>query len=202
MLRSTSAGMGSALEDIIVIPMSLDDYFRWPEEGKVEWVDGEAFVMPPAKMRHENIIAKLVMMFGQTLPEEKVVITAGSGFARFSKYRIPDVMVVDRKLTNLDDSWADSALILVEVLSLSTFMVDTHVKSNEYALAGVGQYWIVDPRDRTVLIQENDNRGGWRTLAELSEANPIARVELPGIAAMELNWNDIFQHIPPAPDWG
>ena len=103
-----------------------------------------------------------------------MVVAAEAGL-RLSptRMRVPDVMVVDRAP---DGPWVtEPPLLAAEVLSPSTRSEDTVRKSAEYADAGVGQFWVVDPDHRTIDVYRNVD-GGWEPVAHLDAATPTAEV--------------------------
>ena len=69
----------------------------------------------------------------------------------------PDVMVTcDRdKITNPRIEGAPD--LVVEVLSPSTRRKDFSVKVKKYADAGVRELWLVDPRDRRIIVYDFEN---------------------------------------------
>ena len=156
------------------IPMSFDDYMAYdPGEGyRAEWADGVAIVTPPARIMHQYAGTALVVLFRQHLPGLMPLMDIGVRTAG-SKYRIPDVTVIER----LEDAvfTEQVPLIVVEVLSRSTRAEDTLRKSVEYLRAGVGQYWIVDRDSRTLTVLANAEHE-WTPLLELSDANPTGEV--------------------------
>jgi Uma2 family endonuclease len=81
------------------------------------------------------------------------------------------------------DDWAVSAseppLMVAEVLSPSTRSEDVIVKAVEYAEAGIGQYWLVDPEQRTIEVMRNVE-GAWHRLVLLDDDSPEATVVLAG----------------------
>ncbi len=50
-----------------------------------------------------------------------------------------------------EEFW-DGADLVVEVISSSDPRRDLETKRAEYAVAGIPEYWIVDPRDETVTV--------------------------------------------------
>ena len=156
--------------DLRRIPMSFDEYIEYdPGEGyRAEWVDGVAIVTPPARIMHQYAGTVLVVLFRQHLPGLVPLMDIGVRTAG-SKYRIPDITVIER----LEDAvfTEQVPLIVVEVLSRSTRAEDTLRKSVEYLHAGIGQYWIVDRDNRSLTVLANAEHE-WTSVLELSDAHP------------------------------
>ena len=67
--------------------------------------------------------------------------------------------------------------MVAEVLSPSTRSEDVIVKAVEYARAGIGQYWILDPEQRTLEVMRLVE-GAWQTLVKLDDDSPEVTVVL------------------------
>lgn len=161
-------------------PMSFEEYWALPEELRAEFVDGEAIVSPPPSYAHQRICGRLYTVLDQVVSEPlEVVLAAGWRLPGLrDQVRIPDVMVVRSAPTGL--LVTEPPLVVVEVLS-SHRRDDLVRKSTAYLQAGVGQYWTVDSRDRTIDVFENTSHG-WQPLAHLDDRHPEAMVTVAGSA--------------------
>ena len=142
----------------------IPDQGNWTEEAFLrsfpEWgyelSDGHVEVLPMPTDEHQAISGFLYRaLFNLSL-------TDIPGTVRFmgidvqtlpGKIRKPDVLFLreeeDHKRTNRMWYGADFA---VEVVSDDDPNRDWKTKRAEYAQAGIPEYWIVDPRDRTVTV--------------------------------------------------
>ena len=69
------------------------------------------------------------------------------------KFREPDVVFMkDEHLNRCTRKFWDGADLVIEVLSESNRDLDLHTKPGEYARAGIPEYWIVDPQERSITI--------------------------------------------------
>jgi Uma2 family endonuclease len=66
--------------------------------------------------------------------------------------------------------------LVVEVLSPGTARIDRMIKLSRYAEAGIGQYWIVDPRVPSVQVF-NLVDGAYVLVAEGAGQTPVAVTE-------------------------
>jgi Uma2 family endonuclease len=65
--------------------------------------------------------------------------------------RAPDVLVADREAAaTLPRFTPDQVRLAVEILSPGTRTTDRVAKLHEYAAAGIGEYWILDPDTATL----------------------------------------------------
>ena len=154
------------------VPMSWEQYLKLPERPRAEWVDGVAVIMnaPPA-FGHGDSAVRLAAALVYALPDLYVVSEVRLWVAK-DILRLPDVMVTDSRP---QDDWAvavsEPPLMVAEVLSPSTRSEDVTVKALEYARAGIGQYWVLDPDQRTLEVLRNVE-GSWHTLALLDDDDP------------------------------
>jgi len=160
------------------VPMSWEQYLKLPERPRAEWVNGVAVIMnaPPA-FGHGDCAVRLAASLVNALPDLYVVSEVRLWVAE-DILRLPDVMVTDSRPK---DDWAvavsEPPLMVAEVLSPSTRSEDMVVKAVEYARAGIGQYWIVDPEQRTIEVLRNIE-GSWHSFAVLDDDNPELTVVL------------------------
>ena len=162
------------------VPMSWDQYLKLPERPRAEWVNGVAVIMnAPVRFEHGDGLVRLVSALVAAVPDLYVVADVRLWVAD-DILRAPDIMVTDTKPA---DDWAvatnEPPLMVAEVLSPSTRSEDVIVKAAEYARAGIGQYWIVDPEQRTLEVMRNVE-GAWQPLVVLDEGNPEVTIVLAG----------------------
>jgi Uma2 family endonuclease len=69
----------------------------------------------------------------------------------------------------------DTPILVLEVLSPSTRAEDLLRKGPEYAGAGVGQFWVVDPDARSIEVFDNVD-GSWEPLLRLDDQQPTGEV--------------------------
>ncbi len=122
----------------------------------VELSEGRLVVYDMPTPEHQRIVRRLSRVF------EDWVAERGAGEVLFApmpvrlwpgKFREPDVMVY---LTERDDRigerYGGVPDLIAEVLSQSTQHIDRGIKFTEYAMAGVSEYWLVDPDARSVQV--------------------------------------------------
>ena len=64
----------------------------------------------------------------------------------------PDILITCDKSKDLEDYYDGAPELTVEILSPSTRRKDFIVKTRYYEMAGVREYWIVDPAKENVLV--------------------------------------------------
>ena len=135
------------------LKMSYEAFLEWVDEGiHAEWVNGEVIVHMPPKRVHQNMVKFLYELLSLFV---KLFDLGEVGLAPFEMKlnpdgpaREPDIFFVrKRNLARLtEDRLAGPADLIIEVISKSTSNNDRIDKFKEYEGAGVGEYWLVDPR--------------------------------------------------------
>jgi Uma2 family endonuclease len=140
--------------------------------------EGVLSVVPPADLDHALVVSRLFAWFlAHGYGPEQVVtdcgIDVGGG-------RVPDLMVWAKGLPPRPgrSSYAAMAglLLVVEVLSRGSEVVDRIVKKAEYARAGIPRYWIVERDSVTTAHRHvlNENTGEYER--DLAGHQPTAKL--------------------------
>ena len=147
------------------------DVLTWPDDERAELIDGEVILMAPAPSRgHQGISVELTRQFANYLEGKKCkAYHAPFDVRLFEKdgdtpedvdtVVEPDITIVC-DTSKLDDRGCKGAPdMVVEILSPSTQRHDQLVKLGLYQRAGVREYWIVDPMNKTVRVMLLDAGG-------------------------------------------
>jgi len=149
------------------------DCLTWDEGERIEIIDGEAHIMTLPLRIHQEISGEILRQLANFLEGKKCkVYPAPFGVRLFEQdgdtpedvdtMVEPDITVVcDR--SKLDKHGCKGAPdMIVEILSPSSIRHDRLVKLNLYQRAGVREYWIVDPENRSVMVFLPDASGALR----------------------------------------
>ena len=143
---------------------SDDDYLRLTDRTRrlVELTDG-CLEIPPAPSRgHQRILAFLYSAFHaflQPLGGEALFAPLRLRI-RPGKFREPDLLLVrDARDARSGDRFWTGADVVVEVVSPDRPERDLVHKRDDYAEAGILEYWIVDPEMETVTVLELEDGG-------------------------------------------
>lgn len=134
---------------------------RWeqlPDDGnRYEIIDGVLYTTTASDFFHQWIIRQLFLILYQQIDQAGVGVTVWSPIGVFMPGCDPvqpDLMVVrtvDMGMIQRRGIFGIPAL-LIEVLSPLRPSLDTRIKWEAYARAGVPEYWIVRPDSRDVLV--------------------------------------------------
>jgi Uma2 family endonuclease len=138
---------------------TYEDWCKLPADGyRYEVITGVLYVSPPPSIRHQRISIALVGHLLDFLKLQSLgeVLTAPVG-VRLPNQPVPlqpDIVFVrTERLRIVGEAYVEGAPdLLVEILSPSNWLYDRREKMQAYQEAGVGEYWIVDPRALTIEV--------------------------------------------------
>ncbi|MCI9186142.1 MAG: Uma2 family endonuclease [Oscillospiraceae bacterium] len=176
----------------MALPLKKESYtfadcLTWPENERIELIDGEAVMMSLPSTVHQKISGELFRQLANFLEGKKCeVFSAPFGVRLFEKdgdspenvdtMVEPDISVIcDRD--KLDRHGCKGAPdLIVEILSPSTQRRDRLIKLELYQRAGVREYWLVSPEEQTVQVLLFTN--GLLLPRELYKKGDVAKVNV------------------------
>ncbi|MFC0532994.1 Uma2 family endonuclease [Phytohabitans kaempferiae] len=170
-------------------PWTIDDLKDLPDDdgNRYEIYDGSLLVTPHAGKFHGNATNRLHGLMARQVPKELLVGQSVGVSRKRTSYFIPDLFVVSEAACAEDgDAFHPTdVLVVVEVLSPSNARQDLILKRDEYALAGIPLYWIVDPRQQTLTVLELAIDGMYRE-AQVVRPGEVWRTDKPFPLAFDL----------------
>ena len=139
---------------------TVEEYFALPEDRRMELIDGIFYEHSAHSLDHQLIVVRLCSIFDQYIRESQseslaVVAPFAVQLDQDNNTMVePDVMIFCN-MENLQNTYYYGAPDFVaEVLSPSTRSKDMLLKLHKYSNAGVREYWIVDPKFRSVIVYD------------------------------------------------
>lgn len=136
-------------------PFTVEDRERMPEDGRrCELIDGALYVSPSAGRRHNDVVMHLFRLLDAVRPLDITIYNVPYD------YRLPDGselvpdITVARTADIGDKRITATPLLVVEVISPSSRLMDPLIKREKYQAAGVPAYWIADPVARRLTVLE------------------------------------------------
>lgn len=148
---------------------TVDDLDRMPDDTRrYELLDGVLIVSPRPRVLHQKVAFELAKVLDGACPPSLLVIPEPA--VMLSRYTEldPDIAVIHQR--QLDDTkLAEPPLLIVEVRSPSTAIIDLNQKKAAYQAFGVPSYWIVNPdRDSPELIVFELGESGYDQIARVT----------------------------------
>ena len=176
------------------VRMSYEEYLALPDEGIVEWVNGEIIRHMPATASHQDIVGLLFALIRDFIH----VLGIGRVFVAPFEVKLwpggparePDILFVGQdRLSSLDDRrFEGGPTLVVEIVSPGSVTIDRVDKFREYERAGVGEYWIIDPRrqKQQADFYMRDEQGQFMPI-DISDEGIYTSTLLPGFH-LQIGW--------------
>ncbi len=139
---------------------TVKDIYDLPDGQRAELIDGHLYMMVPPNFQHQKLVYQLGRVLGNYVDSHGGACEiVPAPFAVFlskddQNYVEPDLSVIcDRD--KLDEKGCHGAPDwIIEIVSPSTERMDYGIKLFKYRSAGVREYWIVNPLNRTVNVYD------------------------------------------------
>jgi len=180
---------------------SYADYMRFEFEERLEIIKGYLFKMSPAPSRiHQKISGRISNPLYNALNGKKCEVYTAPFDVRLAKktqddkevFTVvqPDIVVVCDQ-TKLDRRGCIGAPdIVVEILSPGNNKKELINKYEVYEEAGVKEYWIVSPSEKTFFRYILDDKGKFQPTKLLTEGEVVTTTIIPGFKLM---LDEVFQ---------
>ena len=161
----SQAQVNDLVEEVLPQGCWGDDDYLWLTDHTrrlVEFTDGYLEILPMPSRGHQRILAFLYSAF------HAFVAPAGGEvlFAPFrlrireGKFREPDLLLIrDSRDARSGERFWTGADVVVEVVSPDSPERDLVLKRDDYAEAGIPEYWIVDPATETATVLKLQDAG-------------------------------------------
>lgn len=138
------------------VACSEEEYLALYESRFLEYSDGFLEILPMPTTHHQLILKYIFLML------DNWVVAGQLGLVLFAplkvrlrpgKVREPDILFMKRENAGRigNDYWEPPDLVM-EVVSENNRRHDLVTKRDEYARAGIPEYWIVDPEEATITV--------------------------------------------------
>ena len=138
------------------ILLTYDDYVRLPDDGKrYEILEGDLAVTPAPTVGHQfSSIGLATVIYQHVEGHDLGILLTAPVDVVFDEHNVlqPDLVYVSTVRMNIvtPENIQGAPDLVVEILSKSTARRDRETKRKIYARFGVPNYWLVDPRRRSI----------------------------------------------------
>jgi len=164
---------------------SEEDFLALDSNRMMELSDGCVEFLTMPTWSHQLLVEFLYQLFSG------FVATRGLGKVMFApvpirlwagKYREPDIFFLTTERLRTIDRYPQGADLVIEVVSEGDENRDRDLvkKPQDYARAGISEYWIVDPKDRRVRVLALDG-DAYRVHGEFTPGQTATSVLLMGL---------------------
>lgn len=177
------------------------DYFKWRFDERLELIKGKIFTMSPAPSRsHQEISISISAKLVNYLKGKPCKVYAAPFDVRLPRtskedaaiYTVvqPDICVIC-DLSKLDDRGCVGAPdIVLEILSPGNNKKELRNKFEVYQEAGVKEYWIIHPSERTFLKYNLSEAGEFQPSMLMTMGDFVTSDILPGFV---LDLSEVFE---------
>lgn len=172
------------------------DYLTWKFKDRVELILGKVFRMSPApSTHHQHCVSALNAIFYNHLINKPCRVFPAPFDVIFPLSAEPDTVVQPDVTVVCDQSKITERGcigvpdLVVEVVSRSSVKRDLHEKYNLYESAGVKEYWLVNPMDRSVVIFVLQATGQYQPAKPLTYGDKATSQVLAGLV---IEVDDLF----------
>jgi Uma2 family endonuclease len=160
-------------------PFTVHDLDRLPDDGRrYELLDGVLVVSPRPTTVHQLAASRLVTELTIACPDDLCVLAEPAVQLSADSEFDPDVVVVRQQDVGGAKITAPP-LLVVEVRSPRTALIDLNRKKAAYEEFGVRSYWIMDPEPRRPSLTVFELRDGRYTQLIKIESTDVLRAERP-----------------------
>jgi Uma2 family endonuclease len=147
------ATVRSAMGEPAKTKLSYEEFLKlYDEDTRAEWVDGEVILLSPASNRHQDLSGFLTAILRAYAEAKQLGVVRSAPFQMKLGLsgREPDLLFVAKEhLQRLKENYLDGpADLVIEIISPESRLRDRGEKLAEYELAGVREYWLIDPEEQ------------------------------------------------------
>jgi Uma2 family endonuclease len=177
--------MAAPIQELVTV----EELELMPDDGnRYEVIEGELFVSRAPDYAHQTIITNLILLIGDYLKGKPIgTVTPGPGVI-FSKHSgvIPDLVFLLKQTKRRILSGGKligAPELAIEIISpgVENRRRDRVAKRNLYGRYGVQEYWIVDPKARTVEVY-NLKQNSLTLTKKFSATDTLTSTVLPGFS--------------------
>lgn len=171
--------------------VSYEEFMEIAEKSelRLEYISGTISVLSSPSIKHQQISGKLFSILNEYLQGKSCQVFYAPFDVHLTKkgFKEPDVVQPDLLIacdidenTPTDQRYTGTPTLVVEILSPSNRKNDLTCKLNSYMLAGVKEYWIIDPEKENIMVYffQDEDSLEVETYEKDDEVHSLAFMEL------------------------
>lgn len=142
---------------------TIDDIYSLPDGQRAELIDGELYMMATPNRIHQRLVKDFTYLIEEYIRHKNGDCEVyPSPFAVFLNanneiYIEPDISVICNKSKLTDEGCHGAPDWIIEIVSPTSRAMDYNKKLFKYRIAGVREYWIVDPMKQRITVYNFEN---------------------------------------------
>jgi Uma2 family endonuclease len=176
---------------------TYEDYLRLPDDGnRYEIIEGVLYVANAPSYEHQFTTGEIFGELRNFVKSKSLGVVIAAPFEihlpGIAKPVQPDVVFIAaaRQPASETQIFEGAPDLVVEVISPSSLRVDRYVKLGAYERAKVREYWLVDPKTRSIEIYSLPAEGPEYIL--LGQFTARERLKSAVLAGLELSVESLF----------
>lgn len=180
---------------------TLEDYYKIPEERRVELIDGVIYDMAAPNYIHQMISGEIFNHIANYVRQNK-----GKCIPGYAPLDVrldcddrtmvqPDVLVVCDRDKLRGGVVYGAPDFVAEIFSKSTRKKDMYLKLQKYADAGVREYWMIDPERQKVIVHDLE-REAFPAIYGFKDVVPVLIFD----GECQIDFGEIYEYIEPFMD--
>ena len=168
---------------------TYEDYKKLPDDGRrYEIIEGVLYVTAAPGFDHQYTVTRLLVHLDNLVTEQNLGVVLVAPFEvhlpDIAQPVQPDVLFVaaERAPRPGAEGFTGAPDLIVEVLSQSTARTDRLVKFGAYERAGVREYWLADPRTRSVEVYSLSEEGTYEMAGQYTPGETVKSAVLSDLA--------------------
>lgn len=175
---------------------TLEDYYKIPDERRVELIDGVIYDMSSPTSAHQLIagliyskmISHVLDKKGKCLP---MISPIDVQLDCDNKTMVqPDVVIVCDRDKIINRCIYGAPDFIIEVISRSSTKRDSVIKLNKYLNAGVREYWMIDPNRKKIIVY-NFETENYPVIYGFDAKIPVGIWD----NELEIDFQEVYDHI-------
>jgi len=162
---------------------TYSDYLEWDDDVRYELIDGVPYLMSSPTWQHQEILGSLHLQIGNYLKGKKCKVFFAPFDVRLNADTFdntivqPDIVVICDSNKMMKTGYVGGPDMAIEVLSPSTTRMDNNIKFSKYLQAGVREYWVVDPDNKTLAVHTLKDGEYWTQVYRDDDKAPVHILE-------------------------
>jgi len=133
---------------------TFEEWLDLDKNEKIELIDGTLYMMSEPSRRHQKVARELTIELGYFLRGKDCELYYDPFMVKLNNETVvhPDISVICDKDKLNDRRCIGAPDLIIEILSPSNAKNDIFTKYNQYLMASVKEYWIVDPLKNSIMV--------------------------------------------------